>query len=68
MRVPTRGKCRPVEPGRIIHVVAKRDTIKVGGGPQALNGRGGLVLGVVFRRLLMGSSVMSGAVEAERHD
>ena len=62
MGVPARGKRRPVEPGRVVEVVAVGHTVEVGGGAQALGGRGGLVAGVVLGRLLMGASVMGGAV------
>ena len=63
--MPARGKRRPVEPGRVVEVVAAGHALEVGGGSQALGHRGGLVAGVVLGRLLVGASVVSGAVEAE---
>ena len=37
-----------VKLGRIVEVVAVGHTVEVGGGAQALGGRGGLVAGVVL--------------------
>ena len=62
MGVLAHGKSRPVEAGRVVKVVAVGYAVEVGGGSQALGGRGGLVAGVVLGRLLVGASVMGGAV------
>lgn len=62
MGVLARGKSRPVEAGRVVEVVTVGHAVEVGGGAQALGGRGGLVAGVVLGRLLVGASVMGGAV------
>ena len=45
--------------------MAERDAIEVSGSPQELDGHSGLVLGVIFHRLLVGAGVISEAVEAE---
>ena len=55
-------KSYSVKPGRVVEVVAVGHTVGVSGGPQAFGGRGGLVAGVVLGRLLVGASVMGGAV------
>lgn len=65
MRMLARDKGRPVEPGRVIKVMAERDAVEANGSPQELNRHGGLVLDVIFRRLLVGAGVIGGAVEAE---
>ena len=62
MGVSARSKRRPVESGRVVEVVAVGHAVEVGGGAQALGGRGGLVAGVVLGRLLVGASVMGSAV------
>lgn len=60
--VPARGKRRPVEPGRVVEVVAVGHAVEVSSGKQALGRRGGLVAGVVFGGLLVGAGVVGGAV------
>ena len=51
-----------VKPGRVVEVVAVGHTVEVGGGAQALGGRGGLMAGVVLGRLLEGTGVVGGTV------
>ena len=62
MSVLARGKSRPVETRRVVEVVTIGRAVEVGSGAQALGGRGGLVAGVVLRRLLVGAGVVGGAV------
>lgn len=65
MRMSAHRNGRLVEPGRVIRAMAERNAVEASGSPQELNGRGGLVLSVIFRRLLVGAGVIGGAVEAE---
>jgi len=60
--VSARSKRRPVEPRRVVEIVAEGHAVEVGDGAQALSGRGGLVASVVLGRLLVGAGVMGGAV------
>ena len=67
MSVPTCGKSRPVEPGRVVEVVAVGHAVEVGGGAQALGGCSGLVAGMIFGSRLVGAGVVGGAAEAAGH-
>lgn len=63
----TCGKSGTVESGRIVKAAAVSYTVKIGGGPQALGGRDGLLGGVIAGVLLVRASVVGGAVKAKGH-